>query len=174
MSPIIRFDPDLFQPRFRLCAGSGLFLCAGHGAQRHERRCQMRTKVKHEVTGEMKVLLRTLMTGTVSRTARVSAARWNLKEAVSKPAIRRTGSAYEAVMAGARGQNYPKPESHPEGHGGICDGWMRGKSRALPREACRGARPGLGWPRGHAMPRQESAEVIVAGRTKRHAKDRTR
>jgi hypothetical protein len=36
--------------------------------------------------------LQALMVGTASRTARVSIARWNLKEAVSKPAARRTGS----------------------------------------------------------------------------------
>ena len=34
--------------------------------------------------------LQALMVGTVSRTARVSIARWNLKEAVSKSAARRT------------------------------------------------------------------------------------
>ena len=34
--------------------------------------------------------------GTISRTARVSIARWNLKEAAGKALARRTGIAYEA------------------------------------------------------------------------------
>ena len=38
--------------------------------------------------------------GTVSRTARVSTARWNLKEAEGKALARRTGIAYEAVAVG--------------------------------------------------------------------------
>jgi hypothetical protein len=37
--------------------------------------------------------------GTVSRTARVSAVRLNLKEAAGKTLARRTGIAYEAVMS---------------------------------------------------------------------------
>ena len=49
--------------------------------------------------------LRTLMMGTVSRTARVSAAKRNLKEAVSKTPARRTGSAYEAAISGRDGNN---------------------------------------------------------------------
>ena len=36
--------------------------------------------------------------GTVSRTARVSIARWNLKEAAGKALARQTGIAYEALM----------------------------------------------------------------------------
>jgi hypothetical protein len=43
------------------------------------------------------------MTGTPSRTARVSTARWNLKEAAGKPLPRGTRSAYEAADRGREG-----------------------------------------------------------------------
>jgi hypothetical protein len=40
--------------------------------------------------------------GTISRTARVSTARWNLKEAEGKALARRTEIAYEAVAVGEK------------------------------------------------------------------------
>ena len=40
--------------------------------------------------------------GTISRTARVSIVRWNLKEAAGKTLARRTEIAYEAVAAGKK------------------------------------------------------------------------
>ena len=40
--------------------------------------------------------------GTVSQTARVFTARWNLKEAAGKTLVRRTGIAYEAVARGEK------------------------------------------------------------------------
>jgi len=43
------------------------------------------------------------MVGTVSRTARVSVARRNLKEAAGKVLARRTEIAYEAVVSGREG-----------------------------------------------------------------------
>ena len=43
------------------------------------------------------------MVGTVSRTARVSVARRNLKEAAGKVLARRTEIAYEAVASGREG-----------------------------------------------------------------------
>jgi hypothetical protein len=43
------------------------------------------------------------MVGTDSRTARVSVARRNLKEAAGKVSARRTGIAYEAVTSGREG-----------------------------------------------------------------------
>lgn len=49
------------------------------------------------------------MTGTVSRTARVSGASRNLKEAVSKVLARRTGIAYEAVTFGREGHKIQSP-----------------------------------------------------------------
>jgi hypothetical protein len=49
------------------------------------------------------------MVGTVSRTARVSGATRNLKEAVSKVLARRTGIAYEAATSGREGQYLLSP-----------------------------------------------------------------
>jgi hypothetical protein len=49
------------------------------------------------------------MTGTASRTARVSIARWNLKEAVRKILARRTEITYEAVSSGREGNYLQSP-----------------------------------------------------------------
>ena len=49
------------------------------------------------------------MTGTASGTARVSTARWNLKEAAGKLPARRTEIAYEAVPSGREGQDLQNP-----------------------------------------------------------------
>ena len=49
------------------------------------------------------------MVGTVSRTARVSGATRNLKEAAGKTPARRTEIAYEAVMSGREGQVLQSP-----------------------------------------------------------------
>jgi hypothetical protein len=49
------------------------------------------------------------MAGTASRTARVSTARWNLKEAAGKLPARRTEIAYEAVPSGREGQRLQSP-----------------------------------------------------------------
>ena len=49
------------------------------------------------------------MTGTPSRTARVSIARWNLKEAAGKLLTRGTRTASEATYRGARELAYLKP-----------------------------------------------------------------
>ena len=54
------------------------------------------------------------MVGTASRTARVSIARWNLKEAVSKTAVRRTASGYRRSHLGERAKKL-KARYHPEG-----------------------------------------------------------
>src|SRR5690625_6213009 len=84
-------------------------MCAGHGAQRHGGAVKRVAKAIREVTEEMRVLLRALMTGTVSRTARASAARRSLKEAVSKLPARRTGSAYEAGSCWAKVHKTKRP-----------------------------------------------------------------
>ena len=55
------------------------------------------------------------MVGTVSRTARVSVARRNLKEAVSKVLARRTGIAYEAATSGRGGTILQSPITIQEG-----------------------------------------------------------
>ena len=49
------------------------------------------------------------MTGTVSRTARVSIGRWNLKEAAGKTPARRTEIAYEATISGRGGHYLQSP-----------------------------------------------------------------
>ena len=49
------------------------------------------------------------MVGTDSRTARVSGATRNLKEAVSKILARRTGTAYEADTSGREGKHIQSP-----------------------------------------------------------------
>jgi len=49
------------------------------------------------------------MTGTASRTARVSGVTRNLKEAVSKAPARRTETAYEAVPSGREGTILQSP-----------------------------------------------------------------
>ena len=55
------------------------------------------------------------MVGTYSRTARVSGATRNLKEAVSKVLARRTGIAYEAVISGREGNYLQSPITIQEG-----------------------------------------------------------
>ena len=50
------------------------------------------------------------MTGTPSRTARVSIARWNPKEAEGKLPVRGTRTAYEATTRWARGPIDSKPD----------------------------------------------------------------
>ena len=79
------------------------------------------------------------MVGTASRTARVSIVRWNLKEAVSKTAVRRTASGYRRSHLGERA-NPLKARYHPEGENvdptDICrEGHANypGKSVSLPR-----------------------------------------
>src|SRR6266568_6734947 len=55
------------------------------------------------------------MVGTISRTARVSVARRNLKEAAGKVPARRTEIAYEAVTSGREGHYLQSPITIQEG-----------------------------------------------------------
>jgi hypothetical protein len=55
------------------------------------------------------------MEGTISRTARVSVARRNLKKAEGKIPARRTEIAYKAATTGQAGTCLIKPNNHPEG-----------------------------------------------------------
>ena len=55
------------------------------------------------------------MVGTVSRTARVSGATRNLKEAAGKAPARRTGIAYEADVSGREGNYLLSPITIREG-----------------------------------------------------------
>jgi hypothetical protein len=68
-----------------------------------------RAKANRELTGRVQVPVEALMTGTPSRTVRVSAARRNLKEAAGKLLVRGTRTASEATARGARGRKDSKP-----------------------------------------------------------------
>lgn len=67
-------------------------------------------KANRDATGRVQVPMEALMTGTPSRTARVSAARRNLKEAAGKLPVRGTRTASEANVSWARGRKDPKPK----------------------------------------------------------------
>jgi len=60
--------------------------------------------------------------GTVSRTARVSTARWNLKEAEGKALARRTEIAYEAAAVGKKAIIFKAQFLHGDG-GRKCGGY---------------------------------------------------
>ena len=104
-----------------------------------------------------------LIGGTVSRTARVSIARWNLKEAAGKALARRTGTAYEAAMLGERA-NRLKARILSGKHGRRCGGHKCEGERALPGEVCQSAVM-LPASRGVGMGWQKSAEGIVGPST---------
>ena len=89
--------------------------------------------------------------GTVSRTARVSIARWNLKEAAGKALARRTGIAYEAAMPDEKAYIFKVQYLYGR-HGRICGGHKRESGCALPGEICRSALVLL-LPRGGGMGR---------------------
>ena len=73
------------------------FACVRHDAQRHDLALDnWLAKATQEVTCRVKVLVEALMARTPSRTARVSVARRNLKEAAGKLPARGTRTAYEA------------------------------------------------------------------------------
>jgi len=71
--------------------------------------------------------------GTASRTARVSIARWNLKEAAGKTLVRRTETTYEAHGMGAKA-NVFQARSLSGNPVGKCRGHKRGGQCALPGE----------------------------------------
>ena len=99
------------------------------------------------------------MAGTPSRTARVSVARRNLKEAEGKLPARGIRTAYEASSWWARGRIDLKPDA-------IRTGWAymrRVGGRKVARLTLRGLPVChvLGSLRGGPMGRQKSAEAIV-------------
>jgi hypothetical protein len=71
--------------------------------------------------------------GTVSCTARVSIARWNLKEAGGKALVRRTGSRYEANARDEKARIF-KVQNLSGTRGRISDGHKCGRECALPGE----------------------------------------
>ena len=73
--------------------------------------------------------------GTVSRTARVSTVRWNLKEAAGKALARRTGITYEAFMRDEEAY-ISKVRTLHGSHGRICGGYKCEGDCALPGEVC--------------------------------------
>ena len=81
------------------------------------------------------------MEGTISRTARVSVARRNLKKAEGKIPARRTEIAYKAATTGQAGTCLIKPNIHPEGVEVDAAGeWEEGHAN-YPGKFCR---PALG------------------------------
>ncbi len=76
--------------------------------------------------------------GSASRTARVSAARRNPKEAVSKTLVRRTEITYEAAAADKRATRLEVQFLHGS-CGSRCGGHKRGSHCALPGEISGGA-----------------------------------
>jgi len=73
--------------------------------------------------------------GTVSRTARASAARRSLKEAAGKALARRTEIAYEAAKPDKKANIFKVQYLHG-GFGCICGGHKREGECALPGEIC--------------------------------------
>ena len=106
--------------------------------------------------------------GTVSRTARVSIARWNLKEAAGKALARRTEIAYEAVILDEKANLFKVLYLYGR-YGRRCGGHKREGGCALPGEICRSA-PVLPSPRGDGKGRQKSAEGIVGPSTRLKAR----
>ena len=110
------------------------------------------------------------MVGTVSRTARVSGATRNLKEAVSKVLARRTEIAYEAGISGREGNDLQSPIIIREGVSVDAAGlWDEGHAHYLGRSAvphwAKSGAGSFGDRRSHV--RQKSAEAIRAGFTNR-------
>jgi len=112
------------------------------------------------------------MVGTVSRTARVSGATRNLKEAAGKISARRTEIAYEATTSGRGGINLQSPITIREGVAVYAAGiWDEGHAHypgrsAVPHWAKSGAGE-VGIKSLFPHVRQKSAEAIVAVLTKR-------
>jgi hypothetical protein len=79
-----------------------------------------------------------LVVGSVSWTARVSIARWNLKEAVSKRLVQRTETTYKAVCIGWCCKSNKSPILLKYA-GGKCSEQMTWKRLVLPSEVCHSA-----------------------------------
>src|SRR6185295_3976748 len=73
--------------------------------------------------------------GTISRTARVSIARWNLKEAAGKALARRTEIAYEAGKLDEKANIFKVRYLYGK-LGCRCGGHKREGESALPGEVC--------------------------------------
>jgi hypothetical protein len=73
--------------------------------------------------------------GTISRTARVSTARWNLKEVAGKALARRTETAYEACKLDEEAHIFKVQYLYGK-LVRICGGHKREGECALPGEVC--------------------------------------
>ena len=71
-------------------------------------------KVTREVTCRVEVPIEALMTGTLSRTARVSEVTRNLKEAAGKPPVRGIRTVYEASSRLGERAKRLEAQCHPE------------------------------------------------------------
>ena len=94
--------------------------------------------------------------GSVSRTARVPTARWDLKEAAGKALARRTEIVYEATVLDEEANIFKVPYLYGE-HGRRYGGHKREGGGALPGEVCQSAlcyrhRKVSGWV-GRSQPR---------------------
>ena len=110
------------------------------------------------------------MEGTISRTARVSVARQNLKKAEGKIPARRTEIAYKAATTGQAGTCLIKPNIHPEGVEVDAAGeWEEGHANYPGRSVVpHWAKSGAGELKSQLPDvRQKSAETIVVVLTKR-------
>ena len=108
------------------------------------------------------------MVGTVSRTARVSVVRRNLKEAAGKTPARRTEIAYEAVTSGREGKYLQSPITIQEGVAVDAAGiWDEGHAHYPGRSVNLSRTAGLLTSRGVGMGWQKSAEAIGVGLTNR-------
>ena len=110
------------------------------------------------------------MVGTVSRTARVSGATRNLKEAAGKVLARRTGTVYEAGASGREGANLQSPITIREGVSVYAAGiWDEGRAHYPGRSAVPLLAKSWGRGAGKQFPdvRQKSAEAIGVGVTAR-------
>src|SRR4030095_1356737 len=96
--------------------------------------------------------------GTISRTARVSIARWNLKEAAGKALARRTEIAYEADKLDEKADIFKVQYLYGK-LGCRGGGHKREGESALPGEICNFAGRQLSS-RGEGMKLQKSAEGI--------------
>ena len=95
--------------------------------------------------------------GTISRTARVSIVRWNLKEAEGKALTRRTGIAYKAAAVGKKANIFKARYLHGN-CGRRCGGYKCEGRAHYPGRS-------VHLPLATAVVRQKSAEAIVSGLT---------
>ena len=112
--------------------------------------------------------------GTASCTARVSIARWNLKEAGGKALVRRTETRYEAKVRDKKAKIFKVQSLHGT-HRRRSGGHKRGRECAIPGEVSWLCDKASAAARLWRCNREKSAEVIVSGsrrpRTEQNSRD---